>query len=106
VGYGFHGTKGEMVKARVLVLATIVAALAFSAQAFAGGSLVATYGGPANTPQVKTQTAAAPVVSPDNASGTLPFTGLDVLPILAGGAILLLAGTALRRSSRKHSSNS
>lgn len=34
-------------------------------------------------------------------SGTLPFTGLDVVLLLAGGGTLLAAGFVVRRLSRR-----
>jgi hypothetical protein len=34
------------------------------------------------------------------ASGSLPFTGLDVLLMLAAGGVLLAAGVAMRRLAR------
>ena len=34
-------------------------------------------------------------------SGTLPFTGLDVVLLAAGGGMLLGAGLVVRRSSRR-----
>jgi hypothetical protein len=36
-----------------------------------------------------------------NSSGTLPFTGLDVVLLVAGGATLLGAGFVVRRLSRR-----
>jgi hypothetical protein len=36
-----------------------------------------------------------------NTSGTLPFTGLDVVLLVAGGGALLSAGFVVRRVSRR-----
>jgi hypothetical protein len=38
-----------------------------------------------------------------SAAGTLPFTGLDVVLLAAGGSALLGAGLVVRRLSRDHS---
>lgn len=37
----------------------------------------------------------------DSPSGTLPFTGLDVVLVVVGGCTLVLAGFAVRRVSRR-----
>ena len=36
-------------------------------------------------------------------SGGLPFTGLDLGLLVAGGAVLVVAGAALRRAARRTS---
>ncbi len=40
-----------------------------------------------------------------DAAGQLPFTGLDMTPVLIIGVVLLLAGLALARASRRHPSS-
>jgi hypothetical protein len=78
-------------------LATVVTALVFASAVFAGGSsLLGGYGGQ-EALGAKTS-GGAPA-----AKGTLPFTGLDLLPIVAGGAALVLAGAALRRKASRKS---
>jgi hypothetical protein len=42
------------------------------------------------------------VTTSSASSGTLPFTGLDVALLVAGGAALLGAGLVVRRLSRSH----
>jgi hypothetical protein len=41
------------------------------------------------------------VTSNANSAGTLPFTGLDVVLLLAGGGTLLAGGFLVRRLSRR-----
>lgn len=70
----------------------IVASLAIPAQALAQGNSQCQ----AYNPQVPCQ----PPVTVQN-SGTLPFTGIDVVLLASGGGILLLAGLGIRRLSRR-----
>jgi hypothetical protein len=44
-------------------------------------------------------------VTPTNAGGTLPFTGLDLGLVFAAGALLVAGGFALRRLGRKSDQN-
>jgi hypothetical protein len=44
---------------------------------------------------------ASPTSATTNTSGTLPFTGLDVVLLVAGGGALLSAGFVVRRVSRR-----
>lgn len=42
-----------------------------------------------------------PTTTTTTSSGTLPFTGLDVVLLVAGGGTLLAAGFVVRRLSRR-----
>jgi hypothetical protein len=96
---------------RVYALAAaLIAALVLSSVAVAGGSLVTSYGGQAQQALVKTTTAskakaakASSGTSGAKASGTLPFTGLDLGLLFVGGTALVLTGAGLRRSARNKS---
>ena len=91
-------------KTATAVLAVGATCLVLAASALAGGSLVANYGGKAAAPQVKVSAAGAQKSASASApKGTLPFTGLDVGFVVAGGAVLLAAGVALRRGARSKS---
>jgi hypothetical protein len=82
-------------------IATIIIGLAllFPAGALAsGGSTCQSY-----NPQlcsVASNSAAQNSPSTSTASSTLPFTGLDVVLLAAGGGMLLGAGVVVRRLSR------
>jgi hypothetical protein len=92
------------VKTAMAVLAIGVTCLVLAASALAEGSLVTSYGGKAAAPQVKVSAAAAQKSASATApKGTLPFTGLDVGFVVAGGIVLLAAGAALRRGARSKS---
>ncbi len=41
------------------------------------------------------------IVTTANSAGTLPFTGLDIVLLVAGGGMLLGAGFVVRRLSRR-----
>jgi uncharacterized membrane protein YjjP (DUF1212 family) len=89
------------VKKLTVHIVVVVVALAFAATAFAG-SLTTTYGGAAGTVQTQvngavTKTHAA---TKGATAGTLPFTGMDLTLIVAGGVVLLVAGLGLRRFGR------
>lgn len=97
---------------RVYALAAaLIAALLLSSVAVAGGgSLVTSYGGQGQQALVKTTTAAkakptkaSSGTSGAKASGTLPFTGLDLGLLFVGGTALVLTGAGLRRSARNKS---
>ncbi len=46
-------------------------------------------------------TATTPTTAAASAAGALPFTGLDVVLLVAGGLLLLGAGLVVRRISRE-----
>jgi hypothetical protein len=83
---------------KAVVLATVAMALLFASVALADdSSLLSGYGG-----QEVAQAHVAGAAQQSPTKGTLPFTGLDLLPMFAGGVALVLAGVALRRrTSRK-----
>jgi hypothetical protein len=83
---------------KAIALATVALTLVFASVAFAGGSsLLNGYGGQEALGSHASGTTKAP------AKSTLPFTGIDLLPIVAGGIALVLAGTVVRRSARRKS---
>jgi hypothetical protein len=54
-----------------------------------------------DNPAVKIVKAASVAPAPAQASGKLPFTGMDLSVALIGGVALLGTGVALRRASRR-----
>ena len=82
-------------------IATIIVGLALlfpTAALASGGSTCQSY-----NPQlcsVASNSAAQNTPSTTTASSTLPFTGLDVVLLAAGGGMLLGAGMVVRRLSR------
>jgi hypothetical protein len=83
---------------RIVMLAVVIAALMVPGAAFAESSSCQAY-----NPQLCESTSAATTTSgeTDASTGTLPFTGLDVALLAAGGATLLGAGFVVRRLSRR-----
>jgi hypothetical protein len=80
------------------VLLVVCAVLAWAPAAFAaGGSAGDGYGGAANVQNEVNQGAAPAVAS----AGSLPFTGLDLALLVAGGATLLVLGVSLRRAAAR-----
>jgi hypothetical protein len=79
----------------VLVLVCAVLVLAPSALA-GGGAAGKGYGGSAGNVQNQVGTGNAA-----GASGSLPFTGLDLALLVAGGATLLVVGAGMRRAARR-----
>lgn len=107
-------------KKAILVLA-LVGVLLVPAAAFAGGIGYSNVGGviqSATTPSPPTTTttttttttpaatvSAASTTSPSSSSGSLPFTGLDVGLVAAGGLVLVATGLALRRLGKARSAS-
>ena len=58
--------------------------------------------GPGNEPSSVTQTvvASTPEKAPAAKSSSLPFTGLDLMLVVAAGGVLIGLGLAMRRMSR------
>jgi hypothetical protein len=84
---------------KAIALATVTLVLVFASVALAGGSsLLSGYGG-----QEALGSHASGTAAPPAKSSTLPFTGVDLLPIVAGGLALVLAGSVVRRSARRKS---
>lgn len=77
-----------------MVLASLVLAPAALA---GGGSAGKGYGGEGGNVQQQVSGAAG------EKSGGLPFTGLDLGLLVAGGAVLVVAGAALRRAAKRPS---
>jgi hypothetical protein len=85
----------------------VTAALVAVPSALAVGSAQSVYGGTAGVSQAQVQSAhkvvhqvvhQAPTVS---SSGSLPFTGLDLILLAGGGLILILIGITLYLVSRQ-----
>ncbi len=97
--------KGDM--KRLTVLLTIAVLALSAASAMASSSTCQTY----NTCSTTTQTATTTLSSgsgaeqvqttPTAATSTLPFTGMDVALLIAGGVALLGGGLVVRRLSRR-----
>jgi hypothetical protein len=82
-------------KLRCFLFVAVVApgVLAIAPAAFAG-SVKAGYGGGAGVQDEVGQAAGV-------ASGSLPFTGLDLALLVAGGLMLLVLGMFLRRAAKR-----
>ena len=89
---------GTRVKKIAIIVVTAAAALVLvgSALAQSGDQPYAGKAAGVQATVVKTKTAGATASN----GGTLPFTGLDLTLIVAGGVALLVAGVALRRAGR------
>jgi hypothetical protein len=84
---------------KAIVFATVMTVLVFASVALAGGGSSLLSGYDQQVAQgARISGAAAPPTK-----GTLPFTGFDLLPIVAGGLALVFAGVALRRSAHRKS---
>jgi hypothetical protein len=92
-------TKGFMKRIAALVGVLGMLALAIPSLALASSSTCQAYGSQTcssvGNGNVSTGTTSAA------SSGTLPFTGLDVVLLVAGGGTLLAAGFLVRRLSRR-----
>jgi hypothetical protein len=84
---------------RIVVMLAVVIALMVPAVAFGQESSTCQ----AYNPQLCESSSAGTTTTPqsDASSGTLPFTGLDVALLAAGGGSLLAAGFFVRRLSRR-----
>ena len=78
----------------------LTAALVAVPSALAVGSAQSVYGGPEGVSQ--TQVQAANQAAKVSSSGSLPFTGLDLMLLVGGGMLLLLTGITLYLVSRPH----
>lgn len=91
---------------RITALVGVVLALSMPAAAFAsGGSSTCQAYSPQTCSSVgsgSSGTGAGSATS-TTSSGTLPFTGLDVVLLVVGGGALLSAGFVVRRLSRRPS---
>ena len=81
-----------------VILGMLFAALVAAPSALAVGSAQSVYGGPEGVSQ--TQVQAANQAAKVSSSGSLPFTGLDLMLLVGGGMLLLLTGIALYLVSR------
>lgn len=96
-------------RAASLLALIIVAALALPSVALAQSSSVSGYGGNGGETQGVLGASNAGGPSGDGAagsttasdSGTLPFTGLDLTMMIAGGLILVAAGVGIARATGK-----
>jgi hypothetical protein len=83
---------------RIATLIATVALLALPSAAFASGSSTCQSYNQQLCNVASNTTAASPTSTAS--AGTLPFTGLDVGLLVAGGGVLLTAGLVVRRLSR------
>jgi len=80
------------------IFGALTAALVAVPSALAVGSAESVYGGMEGVSQ--TQVQAANQAATVSSSGSLPFTGLDLMLLVGGGMLLLLTGIALYLVSR------
>ena len=88
-----------------LLLALCALSLTLAPTAFAsGGSAGGGYGGSAGNvqQQVNQGQGGSGTLGTSGSSGSLPFTGLDLGLLVAGGAVLLVVGATIRRASRRN----
>ena len=79
---------------RITLLGAILIALALPASAFAQGNSTCQAYNPQLCSSVSSTTSTT-------STGSLPFTGLDAVLLVAGGGTLLAAGFVVRRLSRR-----
>lgn len=98
----FNETKGFMKRICTLVGVLGVLLLMAPSAAFASSSTCQAYS-PQTCSSTGNTSAGSGTTSATNAAstGTLPFTGLDVVLLLAGGGTLLGAGLVVRRLSHR-----
>lgn len=84
------------------LLGMLTAALVAVPSALAVGSAQSVYGGEAGV--AHTQVQAANQAATVSSSGSLPFTGLDLMLLVGGGMLLLFTGIALYLVSRPRAS--
>ena len=80
----------------------LTAALVAVPSALAVGAAQSVYGGTEGVSQAQVQ--AANQAATVSSSGSLPFTGLDLMLLVGGGLLLLLTGIALYLVSRPRAS--
>jgi hypothetical protein len=96
-------SRGEERVKRILIgSAALLVALATSAVALAGSSsLLGQYAGAGGQAQKEVPLSArAALHTGGNLGGNLPFTGLDLAWIVAGGIVLVLTGLLIYRAGR------
>jgi hypothetical protein len=86
----------NLVRGAGVVGGAVVTALLFVSVALAGGS--SSESGYSNTAGVVQKTVGTKHTT--HASGTLPFTGVNLALFVAAGVVLVVLGVALRRVSR------
>ena len=97
------------------MLCVLVVGLLVPATALADNSVLNGYGGQASTPVIKVGKASPPATDVENApvvqvkgaspatSGTLPFTGTDLVWFVLAGGALLVVGAGLRKFGNERS---
>ena len=85
-----------------VVFGVLTTALVAAPSALAVGSTQSVYGGTGGVSQAQVQ--AANQAATVSSSGSLPFTGLDLMLLVGGGLLLLLTGIALYLVSRPRAS--
>ena len=87
------------------ILALCALSLVLAPAALAAGSAGAGYGGGGGTVQQEVGQQAGQsqgTLATTGSKGSLPFTGLDLGLLVAGGAVLLVVGASIRRASRRN----
>lgn len=83
----------------ILALICGIAMMAPSIASAQGGSTCQSYN-PQLCNKVSNQTAQRTTAAQTSAASTLPFTGMDLVALIAGGSVLLGAGLVVRQLSR------
>lgn len=92
----YRGSRETVKRIWVFAATTTAALIAAGAALAAGGSILNGYGGEGGNAVHQVSG-----VHTGTASGTLPFTGLDLSLVLGGAILLVLIGFAVRRSTRE-----
>jgi hypothetical protein len=94
-----------MTKLRLILALCALSLLLVPAAFAAGGSAGGGYGGAGGNVQQQVnqgQGQGAGALGSSGSSGSLPFTGLDLGLLVAGGAVLLVVGATIRRAARRN----
>lgn len=87
-------------KLRCLIVAVFALLVLAPTALAAGGSAGSGYGGVGGNVQNDVQQGALDASGTESSGGSLPFTGLDLTLLVAGGMTLLVVGAGLRQAAK------
>jgi hypothetical protein len=90
-----------MIGSKLTKVASFVTALVLCVALLPATALAASSTCQAYNPQLCSVTTTTPTATSVPATSTLPFTGLDVALLVAGGVVLMGAGVLVRMASRR-----